>query len=299
MGVSDSGAAQAQGSRPYQEDAYVIGPPARYAKASSSSHSGRTQAFFAVYDGHGGKFASAHAARGLHPLLIQSRSFAKGRYEEALREAFAREDAELATHARATNCGCTAVVALVDMNAQKLIVANAGDSRAVLGVQQPAPNGQGVYVRAVRMSVDHQPTIPEEKARIEGLGGFITHDGRVGTLAVSRSLGDHSYKLHANEPPSDAYIVALRPGATPVGDLVSSLPHIASAPLSEHTPFLVIGSDGLFGVLKDQEVVDSVAHLMAARWPAKVIAKHLVEAAVARWGEGAADNVTAVVVIFG
>jgi serine/threonine protein phosphatase PrpC len=283
--IADYGAAQAMGTRPYQEDAYVLGPPGAYAPGPGS------QAFFAVYDGHGGRFVSAHAARALHPPLIASAAFAQGRYTRALRDAFAREDAELAEHKRAEACGAATVVAVVDLARASLVVANAGDSRAVLAVRE------GGTLRAARMSEDHNPTTPAERARIEAAGGAITTDGRVGTLAVSRSLGDHMYKLHAPQAPAPGFLAALRPGAAPAADLVSGHPHLASAPLSAATPCAVLGSDGLFGVLSDGEVVGAVERMRAAGRPARDIAQSLVDTAVKRWGAHA-DNVTAVVILF-
>lgn len=79
--------------------------------------------------------------------------------------------------------GCTANVILVDQM-KKLIVANAGDSRAVL-----CRNG-----KAVALTFDHKPDNKEEKERIEKAGSTII-EGRVdGNLNLSRSLGDLKYK---------------------------------------------------------------------------------------------------------
>jgi len=48
------------------------------------------------------------------------------------------------------------------------------------------------------MSIDHKPDNPEEKARIEKAGGFVS-DGRVnGNLNLSRALGDLEYKKDDN-----------------------------------------------------------------------------------------------------
>lgn len=51
----------------------------------------------------------------------------------------------------------------------QIIVANVGDSRAVL-----CRSGA-----AVDLSVDHKPEDEGEKARIEGAGGIVNEEGRV------------------------------------------------------------------------------------------------------------------------
>jgi serine/threonine protein phosphatase PrpC len=59
--------------------------------------------------------------------------------------------------------GCTAVAALITKT--HIFVANAGDSRAVLGVKNGTVNED--------LSVDHKPENEEEKKRIEAAGGFV------------------------------------------------------------------------------------------------------------------------------
>ena len=58
--------------------------------------------------------------------------------------------------------GSTAVTAIL-INCQKLVVANVGDSRAVI-----SKNG-----RAKQLSVDHEPSV--EKEHIENRGGFVSN----------------------------------------------------------------------------------------------------------------------------
>lgn len=61
-----------------------------------------------------------------------------------------------------------------------MIVANAGDCRAVLGRRG----------RAIEMSKDQKPDCISERLRIEKLGGVV-YDGYLnGQLSVSRVLGD-------------------------------------------------------------------------------------------------------------
>jgi protein phosphatase 2C family protein 2/3 len=63
---------------------------------------------------------------------------------------------------------------------RSLLVANAGDCRAVLS------RGGG----AKEMSEDHRPCCMKERTRIESLGGFIDDGYLNGQLAVTRALGD-------------------------------------------------------------------------------------------------------------
>lgn len=55
-----------------------------------------------------------------------------------------------------------------------MIVANVGDSRAVL-----CRDG-----KAVDLSVDHKPEDTKEKGRIEAAGGIVSDDGRVNGGAI-------------------------------------------------------------------------------------------------------------------
>jgi protein phosphatase 1G len=61
--------------------------------------------------------------------------------------------------------GCTAVLAV--MKGRELFVANAGDSRAVLGRAGTA----------VALSEDHKPASTAEKQRITDAGGFVSEVG--------------------------------------------------------------------------------------------------------------------------
>lgn len=63
--------------------------------------------------------------------------------------------------------GCTAIVAVIEGN--RLYVANAGDSRAVLCRRNIA----------VPLSTDHKPASELERDRIQKAGGFISDVGGV------------------------------------------------------------------------------------------------------------------------
>ena len=86
--------------------------------------------------------------------------------------------------------GCTAVLALIVND--KLYVANAGDSRAVL--VRTLPNGT---LEVEQLSVDHSVENEDELKRLEALGldpRQLIKAGRLGMHENTRSIGDYSIK---------------------------------------------------------------------------------------------------------
>lgn len=89
----------------------------------------------------------------------------------------------------AKHVGCTAVVVLVSDT--HIFCSNAGDSRSVLG------RSSGTQT-CFPLSDDHKPDNLEEKKRIEAAGGFVEENRVMGSLNLSRSLGDFEYKSNTS-----------------------------------------------------------------------------------------------------
>ena len=73
------------------------------------------------------------------------------------------------------------------MTPSEIICANTGDCRSVL-------NSGG---KAIDLSIDHKPTEPKEKERLETFFGnnqALIAQWEVEGLSVTRGLGDHSFK---------------------------------------------------------------------------------------------------------
>ncbi|KAM3373607.1 hypothetical protein ACQJBY_020198 [Aegilops geniculata] len=120
--------------------------------------------------------------------------------------------------------GSTAVVALLVRD--RLIVANCGDSRAVL-------SRGGV---AVPLSQDHKPDRPDEMARIKAAGGKVMYmnGARVrGILAMSRALGHRVLKPE-----------------------VICEPEISITERCEEDDCLILASDGLWDVISNKVACD-------------------------------------------
>ena len=193
------------------------------------------------------------------PHRLQADGAHEGEQEEA--DADAEHERERLMVDR--NSGTTAIVALLQDD--WLVVANVGDSQALLvGADD---DGDVVVSRA------HKPDDEAEMRRIVGAGGRVNIASGVarvnGYLAMSRSLGDLSLSALAIALP-DVTVIRLR------GDEVG----------------LVLGSDGLFDCVRQEDVVVSV---LRADTPTAA-AHDLTELALLH---GSTDNTTAAIIRLG
>lgn len=148
--------------------------------------------------------------------------------------------------------GSTAVCALIVSptggDRHLLFVANAGDSRAVLGKYSP---GEQPQVESRRLSFDHKPLCPQEEERIRRAGGYVSENGRVnGNLAVARSLGDYYLYPMVISEPHIAPPEIVRTSST------------AETPDFNNRDFLIIACDGIFDVVDDQLACATVAETL-------------------------------------
>ncbi|KAL3524401.1 hypothetical protein ACH5RR_017235 [Cinchona calisaya] len=185
--------------------------------------------FFGVYDGHGGSSVAQACRDRLHKLVVERVEENDGNvdgvmidWNKVMLESFKKMDEEVMYGNRAvvgTTTGSTAVVAVV--GEEEVVVANCGDSRAVL-------SRGGI---AIPLSCDHKPERPDELERIELSGGkVINWNGQrvLGVLATSRSLGDEYLK-----------------------PFVISEPEVTVTKRSNTDEFLILGSDGLWDVISN------------------------------------------------
>ncbi|CAN1230899.1 Probable protein phosphatase 2C 58 [Linum perenne] len=181
--------------------------------------------------------------------------------ESAIKNAYIKTDAEILEKALTLGKGGSTAVTAILINGEKLVVANVGDSRAVI-----CKNGV-----AKQLSVDHEPS--KEKRMIESRGGFVSNlPGDVprvdGQLAVARAFGDRSLKVH-----------------------LSSEPDVSEESVDDEAEFLILASDGVWKVMSNQEAVDSIKTVKDA----KTAAHQLIEEALARKSK---DDISCIVVRF-
>ncbi|KAJ0392435.1 hypothetical protein P43SY_006501 [Pythium insidiosum] len=202
---------------------------------------------------------------------------------KALVDGFLRTDAQILQKANVTRDGSTAVAVWIigqKASALALYVANLGDSRAVL-----CRDG-----KALALTRDHKPSLPDERLRILKAGGFVGEfhgvarvfsaagaglaiDRQQSTyLAVSRALGDRSLKA-----------------PTPC---VSAEPEIKRIPVLRDDLLIVMATDGVWDVMTNQEAV--VIAMQTFGDPTSGAAAIVREA----YRRGSHDNITATVIEF-
>ncbi|KAI5065970.1 hypothetical protein GOP47_0018594 [Adiantum capillus-veneris] len=239
--------------------------------------------YFAVYDGHGGAQAALHCRAHMHLALAEevlrgataALVLDRERWESCMKVTFLRMDREVGSRNTSTGAeqpsviastssdtvGSTAIVAV--LSGHHIIVANCGDSRAVL-----CRRGQ-----AIALSEDHKPDREDEIARIEAAGGrvFNWNGWRVlGVLAMSRAIGDHFLK---------PYVIAD--------------PDVTMTARSDDDECLILASDGLWDVVSNQDACTIARRCLAANREAQTAASLLVQRAHDR---GSGDNISVVVI---
>ena len=234
---------------------------------------------FGVFDGHNGKEVSQFVKKHFIEELTTNKNFKNNKIKESLTETFLKMDElmktkegknELKTLSKQSKIddeeinkktsnnindnseiisnilnikkyeddigkmtGTTACVCLIDEKENKIYFANCGDSRAVLFKKNTA----------FPQSIDHKPELPIEKNRIINAKGWISMGRVKGNLNLSRSIGDFAYKENSNDPKIQ---------------MISPLPEINDVSLNGDCEFVVIGCDGIWDCLGNQEICNFV-----------------------------------------
>ncbi|CAL1373321.1 unnamed protein product [Linum trigynum] len=216
---------------------------------------------FAIFDGHLSHTVPDYLRNNLFDNILKEPNF-WSEPEKAITTAYHATDSDILDNAGNLGKGGSTAVTAILINCHKLVVANVGDSRAVI-----SKNGV-----AKQLSVDHEPGL--EKEEIENRGGFVTNfPGDVarvdGQLAVARAFGDKSLKKHLSSDPD--VVVEM------VGD--------------DDTDCIILASDGLWKVMSNQEAVDAIKGVKDAR----AAAKRLTDEALNR---NSSDDISCIVIKF-
>ncbi|PSR80940.1 phosphatase 2C-domain-containing protein [Coniella lustricola] len=270
------GVSAMQGWRISMEDAHIAVLDLLAGSPDAKDHA-QQLSFFGVFDGHGGDKVALFTGDNIHNIVTRQDTFKAGNYIQALKDGFLATDRAILNDPKYEEevSGCTACVGLITDD--KIYVANAGDSRSVLGIKG----------RAKPLSFDHKPQNETEKARITSAGGFVDF-GRVnGNLALSRAIGDFEFKKSADLSPEQ--------------QIVTAYPDVTSHDITDDDEFLVIACDGIWDCQSSQAVIEFVRRGIAAKQDLEKICENMMDNCLAsnsETGGVGCDNMTMIIIGF-
>ena len=253
--------------------------------------------YMGICDGHGyyGHEVSGYIRENLpmdlnHLIKNKNLNVQNDNLTEVITETLIKENENLLKNPNIdTNLSGTTCVSLI-YTPKKLIIANIGDSRVILGKQLK----NNIWESEI-LSRDHKPNIPEESERIKEKGGRIRpmkdeygnfigplrvymKDKDMPGLAMTRSFGDYY--------------------ATLAGTVC--IPEVKERFFCQEDKFIVIGSDGLFEFISNDEIVNFVKDFY---YKEDIVGccEFLYQEARKRWikeEEDTVDDITIIVVFF-
>ncbi|KAG8651255.1 hypothetical protein MANES_07G105800v8 [Manihot esculenta] len=243
--------------------------------------SGPQGTFVGIYDGHGGPEAARFVNQHLFENIKKFTSETHGMSADVINKAFlATEEAFLSLvqqqwqdKPQIASVGSCCLVGIVCSG--HLYIANAGDSRAVLG------RLDNKEVKAVQLSYEHNASIESVREELQSLHPDDPHIvvlkhkvWRVkGLIQISRSIGDAYLKrAEFNREPLLAKFRLPESFNKPI---LKAEPTISEQKLDPEDQFLIFASDGLWEHLNNQEAVDIVNNC-----PRNGVARKLLKAAL-------------------
>ena len=233
--------------------------------------------YFAVFDGHGGEGCSTFLKETYLKYLTENANFPLD-IKTSMIEAFQKAEEEFIkqkckSEGEFDNSGSCALVCILFDN--KVYISNIGDSRAILSL-----NG-GSKIK--QLTNDHKPNNPKEFERAIKNGSkiYIDNDDPDRDLSKLVFIKDKSefekYKKEDEEVifreyPSDLAVMRTigdvkvknkEYGGNP-GTIIST-PEIFIYDISNTEDFIVMGCDGIFDDLSNQDVVDAAWYIFKNR----------------------------------
>ena len=201
--------------------------------------------YFAIFDGHGGRGCANYLKENLHKNIKEFSLIGLKIAVDVTEEKFKFNEAIDENNELKDSSGSCGLILLI--KGKKCIISNIGDSRLVI-----FKNGLVEF-----STIDHKPDSIIEKARIQLAGGelykdknpFSSLENKIempwrispGKLNVTRTFGDIKVK-DEKFGGSKTSIVAL--------------PDITEINLDDDYNFIVMGCDGIFDVIKNEELID-------------------------------------------
>ena len=215
---------------------------------------------FGIFDGHGSDEVSKLLKKNIIGILT-NKEIKYPINKKQIEGIYANIQSYIKKKPYANSAGSTANIVLIyNCNNQYYFTnINVGDSRCVIYMND----------KIIQVSEDHKPTNINEYNRILKMGGKVYRDGleyRVGDLSVSRAFGDCSNKY------------------------TFPVPDIKTFKFNTNLNF-IIGCDGLFDVMKNEDICYEVNNYIKTNGKMNV-ARKLTSLA---YNNGSTDNISVIV----
>ena len=187
--------------------------------------------------------------------------------------------------------GTTCVLLIILGN--HLICANVGDSRAIaIYSENNDPNLSKLNI--VPLSIDFKLEISEEKNRIIRAGGKVDK--------LKNSLGEGAGPLRVFKPGKDYPGLAM---SRSIGDAIAKTLGVIAEPgiieynLNEKIKFIVLGSDGIWEFLSNEEV-KNIGKIFYLNCEASDLCEELYSNSLIKWkcNDSSVDDITVIVIYF-
>ncbi|KAK7266975.1 hypothetical protein RIF29_19637 [Crotalaria pallida] len=239
--------------------------------------------FVGIYDGHGGpetaRFVNDHLFKNIKKFSSEN----QGLSSDVINKAFLATEEEFLsivkkqwlTKPQLSSVGSCCLVGIICSS--QLYIANAGDSRAVLGRQDLSTK----EIKAVQLSHEHNASFESVREELRSLHPddpqIVVMKHKVwrvkGLIQVSRSIGDaYLKKAEFNKAPLLPKFRLSEPFDQPI---LKAEPTMLQQKLDPEDQFLIFASDGLWEHVSNQEAVDIVQNC-----PRNGVAKKLIKAAL-------------------
>ena len=261
----------------YNEDRVVV--VSQIQKPQKTIH--RTwpkMSYFGVFDGHGGESCSEYLKNNFLDYLIENKNFPHD-IKMAITETFDKLEDEFFEKNKQKpkdqidNSGSCALVAIMTEN--KIYIGNIGDSRAIMSLNNGA--------KVKQLSIDHKPNNLKEFERITKNGGKVYIDEDIkedenGKLDESK-LNFITEKSDFNKYKSEKEVIFRHfPShlavVRSIGDIKVKMPeygalkgniiHTPEVFVYDYSPsydFMVMGCDGIFDDLSNEEIIGAAWHI--------------------------------------
>ena len=234
--------------------------------------------YFAVFDGHGGESCSEYLKNNFLDYLIENKNFPHD-IKTSITETFDKLEDEFYEKNKQKpkdqidNSGSCALVAIMTEN--KIYIGNIGDSRAIMSLN----NGTKVK----QLSIDHKPNNLKEFERITKNGGkvyvdedikedengkldesklnFITEKNDFNKYKSQREVIFRHFPSHLAVVRSIGDLKVKRPE---YGALKGNIIHTPEVFVYDYSPsydFMVMGCDGIFDDLSNEEIIGAAWHV--------------------------------------